>query len=78
MFSPHTLPKKFNWLYITKKFNTSNLINSNNTSPSTAVLDRTNVIYLFKCDPGRLFLQRKEYDCWSSHYNSFQTTNNTP
>ena len=32
-----------------KKFKTSNLIISNNTSPSIEFLDRINVVYMFKC-----------------------------
>ena len=35
-----------------KKFKTSYLIISNNTSPSTGLFDRTNVVYLFKCSLG--------------------------
>ena len=35
-----------------KKFKTSKLIISNNTLPSTGLLDRTNVVYLFKCPLG--------------------------
>ena len=34
------------------KFQTSNLIISNNTSLSTEYLDRTNVIFMFKCPLG--------------------------
>ena len=43
MFSRPILPKKYN------KFKTSNLIISNNTSSSTELLDRTDVVYMFKC-----------------------------
>ena len=48
MFSPQTLPKILVVYKYYKNFKTSNLIISNNASPSTGLLDRTNVAYLFK------------------------------
>ena len=41
------------WLIIYyNKFKTSILIISNNTSPATELLDRTNIVYMFKCPLG--------------------------
>ena len=59
------------------KFKTSNLIIFNNSSPSTELLDRKNVVYMFKCPMGDC-LQRKLYACRSYHYNSFKMAYNTP
>ena len=44
------------------RFKTSNLIISNNSSPSTELLDRTNVEYMFKCHLG---------DCVSKENNTY-------
>ena len=44
------------------KFKTSNLIISNNSSPSTELLDRINIIYMFKCPLG---------DCVSNENNIY-------
>ena len=44
--------KKVKLIIYYNKFKTSNLIISNNTSPSTELLDRTNVVYMFKCPLG--------------------------
>ena len=41
--------KKVRLIIYYNKFKTSNLIISNNLSPSTELLDRTNGIYMFKC-----------------------------
>ena len=51
MFSLLVLPKNKILIY-DNKFKTSDLIISNNSSPSTELLDRTNVVYLFKCPLG--------------------------
>ena len=45
-----------------KKFKTSNLIISNKSSPSRELLDRTNVVYIFKCPLG---------DCVSNENNTY-------
>ena len=58
MFSQLTLPKKIRLIIYYKKFKTSNIITSNNTSPSTELLDWTNFVYMFKCPLGNC-LQRK-------------------
>ena len=48
-----TDPTKRVWLIIYyNKFKTSNVIISNNTSLSTELLDRTNVLNMFKCPLG--------------------------
>ena len=44
--------KKVRLIIYNKKFKTSKLIISNNIPPSTELLDRTNVVYLFKCPRG--------------------------
>ena len=49
MSSRLTLPKKVRLILHYNKFKTSNVIISNNTSPSTELLARTNVVYMFKC-----------------------------
>ena len=54
MFSLLILPKIKLTIYY-NKFKTSNLIISNNSSPSTEFLDRTNVVYMFKCPMGNCF-----------------------
>ena len=51
-FLPTNPTKNVGLIIYYKKFKTSNLIISNNTSPSTELLDRTNVIYMFKCPLG--------------------------
>ena len=58
MFSQPTIPKKVRLRIYYNKFKTSNLIISNNTFPSTKLLDRINVVYMFKCPLGDC-LQRK-------------------
>ena len=50
--------KKIGLLIYNNKFKTSNLNISNNSFPSTELLDRTNVVYMFKCLLGDC-LQRK-------------------
>ena len=45
---PTDSTKKVRLIFYNNKFKTSNLIISNNTSPSTELLDRTNVVYMFK------------------------------
>ena len=47
-----TKKKKKRLIIYYNKFKTSNLIISNNTSSSTELLDRTNVVYMFKCHLG--------------------------
>ena len=50
MFSQLILSKKKKWRIIYyNKFKTSNLIISYNSSPSNEFLDKTNVVYMFKC-----------------------------
>ena len=44
--------KKVRLILYYNKFTTSKLIISNNTSPSTELLDRINVVYMFKCPRG--------------------------
>ena len=44
--------KKIRLIIYYNKCKTSNLIISNNTSPSTELLDMTNVLYMFKCPLG--------------------------
>ena len=61
MFSlptPPTLPKKLDLSYTTKNLKIANLIISNNTSPSTELLDMASVVYIFTCPLGDC-LQRK-------------------
>ena len=58
MFSQLILPQKIRLIIYYNKLKTSNLIIFNYSSPSTEILDRTNVIYMFKC-PLRDCLQRK-------------------
>ena len=41
--------KKIRLIIYYNKFKTSNLIISNNSSPSTEFLDGTNIVYMFKC-----------------------------
>ena len=48
----HSLYKKVRLVIYYNKFKTSHLIISNNTSLSTELLDRTNVVYMFKCPLG--------------------------
>ena len=59
MFSLLILPKKVRFIIYYNKFKSSNLIISNSASPSTELLDKTNVVYMFKMSLGRLCLQRK-------------------
>ena len=61
MFSLLVLPKKVKLIYF-NKFKTSNLFISNNSSPSTELLDRKNIIYMFKCPLG---------DCVSKEYDTY-------
>ena len=51
MFFLLTIPKKLDIIYY-KKFKIFNLIISNNTSPSTELLDRTIIVYMFKSTLG--------------------------
>ena len=46
------LKKNVRLIIYYNKFRTSNLIISNNFSPSTELLDKTNVAYMFKCPLG--------------------------
>ena len=62
MFSLPILPKKVRLIIYYNRFKNSNLIGSNNTSPSTELLDRTNVVYMFKCPLG---------DCVSKENNAY-------
>ena len=41
--------QKIRFIIYYNKFKTANLIISNNTSPSTELLDRTNIVWMFKC-----------------------------
>ena len=52
MFSPTDPIKKVRLIIYYKKFKTSNLIISNNTSPSIGLFNRSTVVYLFKCPLG--------------------------
>ena len=55
MFSLPILPKSKTYdksYFLYNKFKTSNLIISCNFSSSTELLDRTNVVYMFKCPLG--------------------------
>ena len=70
--------KKVRLIIYSKKFKTSNIIISNNTSPSTELLDRTNVVYMIKYPLGDCLQKKKYCVCWSYHSNSFQTTYNAP
>ena len=54
--------KKKRLIIYYSKFKISNLIISDNTSPSTELLDRTNVLYMFKCPLG---------DCVSKENNTY-------
>ena len=49
MFSLPILLKKIRIIIYYNKFKTSNLIISNNSSSPTELLDRINVVYMFKC-----------------------------
>ena len=49
-------------IYYNNKFKTSNLVMRNNSSPSIGVLQKTNVIYKFKCPLG---------DCISDNNNTY-------
>ena len=60
--------KKVRLIIYFKKFKTSNLIISNSTSPSTALLDRTNIGYFIKCSLGECVSQE------NSAYVVFTTT----
>ena len=62
MFSLLILPKKVRLMIYYNKFKTSNLIISNNFSSSTELLDRTNIVYMFKCLLG---------DCLSKENNTY-------
>ena len=48
--------KKIKLVIYYNKFKTSNLVIRNNSSPSIGVLQKTNVIYKFKCPFRRLYL----------------------
>ena len=48
-----TLVKKIKLIVYYKKFKTSKLIIKNNSSPSIAPLQKTNVVYLFKCNSNK-------------------------
>ena len=61
MFSLLILLKKRLIIYY-NKFKTSNLIISNSSSPSTKLLDRTDVLCMFKCPLG---------DCVSNENNAY-------
>ena len=56
MYPKNVLPtdssKKIRLIIYYKKLKTSNLIISNNSSPSTELLDSTNIVYMFKCTFG--------------------------
>ena len=54
--------KKVRLIIYYNKFKTSNLIISNNISPTTELLDTTNVVYMFKCRFG---------DCVSKENNTY-------
>ena len=54
--------KKVRFIINYNKFKTSNLIISNNSFPSTELLDQTNLIYMFKCPLG---------DCVSKENNAY-------
>ena len=54
--------KKIKLFIYYNKFKTSNLVIRNNSSPSIGVLQKTNVIYKFKCPLG---------DCISDNYNIY-------
>ena len=68
MFSLPILLKKVRLIIYYNKFKTSNLIISNNTSPSTGLLDRTNVVYMFKYPLG---------DCVSKEKNAYVSLTTT-
>ena len=59
---PNDPTKKVRLIIYNKKFKTSNLIISNNTFPSTELLEMTNVVYMFKCPLG---------DCVSKANNTY-------
>ena len=52
MLSPLILPKNIRHIIYYNKFKTSNVIISNNSSTSTELLNKTNVVYMFKCPWG--------------------------
>ena len=62
MFSLLILPKKKRLIIYYNKFKIYNLIISNNSFLSTELLDRTNVVYMFKCTWG---------DCVSNENNTY-------
>ena len=59
---PTDFNKKIKLIIYYNKFKTSNLVISNNSSPSIGVLQKTNVIYKFKCPLG---------DCISDNNNIY-------
>ena len=61
-YSPLILIKKIKLVIYYNKFKTSNLVIRNNSSPSIGVLQKTNVIYKFKCPLG---------DCISNNNNIY-------
>ena len=58
----HSCNKKIKLIIYYNKFKTSNLVIRNNSSPSIGVLQKTNVIYKFKCPLG---------DCISDNNNIY-------
>ena len=56
--------KKIKLIIYYNKFKTSNLVIRNNSSPSIGVLQKTNVIYKFKCPLG---------DCISDNNNIYES-----
>ena len=52
MFFQLILQKRNKTYHLLQQIKTSNLIISNNSPPSTELLDRTNVVYMFKCPLG--------------------------
>ena len=59
MFSLPIIPKKVRLLICYNKFKTANLIISNNSSPSTELLDKTNVVYIYSNVPWETVSSKK-------------------
>ena len=60
------------------KFKTSNLVIRNNSSPSIGVLQKTNVIYKFKCPLGDCISDNNNILCWFNLNYPVKETYNAP
>ena len=64
-------------LIIYYKFKTSNLVIRNNSSPSIGVLQKTNVVYKFKCPQGDCISDNNNI-CWFNLNYPVEETYNAP